>query len=185
MDELRWGMCSPAACGCWEVGCKLGEGSWIASAYDGGRPRRPRLRFFGVSTDQGFRSGPGGGFGGLGAGGCFSRLTSAWMKSSCSCTLPRSSSRVGTLAVAWLCPLCGLPGVCCTVSTRDMFRFIMAAGFVFRPPLPPGRFPAWSSGGLGPGQFPFARSPAATCGAAQASRCPVGTCAGLLLLAGT
>ena len=190
MDEMGWGLGSPAAwggvvAGCCGLGPPWGEGRLSASAYEGGRPRRPRLRFLGARTDQGFSSGLGACFGGLGTGGCFSCFTSAWMQSNCSCTLPRSLSRVDALSLLLLCPLCGCPGVRCTVSTRDMLRFIMAAGFVFRPPLPPGQFPAWSSDGLGPGRFPFARSPAATCGAAQASRCPVGTCAGMLLLAGT
>lgn len=84
------------------------------------------------------------------------------------------------------CPLCG--SACWlrrTVSARDLLLGLMAAGFDFRPPLPPGRFPAWSSGGLGPGRFPFAGSPAGTFGAARAPRCLAGTSACWRLLAGT
>ena len=77
------------------------------------------------------------------------------------CTVVHSSGSGGPRGDPWLplpAALLGCSGLPDSLTGQEDLKFLMAAGFWFPRPEPPGRFPLWSVRGFRPGRFPFACS---------------------------
>ena len=86
------------------------------------------------------------------------------------CTVVHSSGSGGPRGDPWLPLPAALLGCCWlpdSLTGREDLEFLMAAGFWFPRPEPPGRFPLWSVRGFRPGRFPFACSCAGGVGASR------------------